>query len=61
MTCFSLCLILYAVVCVTLKRRPSSMLETPCSVWVRRLACNHFKASNAAFNRKLVKTVALLA
>ena len=35
MTCFSLCLIFQAVVCVTPRRRPSSMLEMPCLVCVR--------------------------
>jgi hypothetical protein len=31
----NLCLIFQAVVCVTPRRRPSSMLEMPCLLWVR--------------------------
>jgi len=35
MTCFSLCLTFQAVVWVTPRRRPNSMLEIPCLLWVR--------------------------
>src|SRR5438309_64788 len=34
MTCLSLCLIFQAVGWLTPRRRPSSMLEIPCLVWV---------------------------
>jgi hypothetical protein len=34
-TCFNLCFTFQVVVCVTPRRRPSSMLQMPCLLWVR--------------------------
>jgi hypothetical protein len=57
MTCFSLCLTFHAVVWVTPSRRPSSMLEIPCLLWVRWYMARNHVYGGSLVEAKIVPTM----
>src|SRR5271165_1161986 len=57
MTCLSLCLTFQAVVWVTPRRRPSSMLEIPCLVWVMWYIARNQVRSGSLVEAKIVPAI----
>src|SRR6185437_16298667 len=57
MTCLSLCLTFQAVVWVTPRRRPSSMLEIPCLLWVRWYMARNQVRSGSLVDAKMVPAI----